>query len=113
MTAATIAAPDEAGQRKPRGRPFERGVSQKALFAQSRAQMVAEVTADLERDGRKVTSADRLLVARYVELIRSKSHSSTNSALKIWQVLADKYTGEDKPNASAFDRYLAAKKDAP
>ena len=47
----------------------------------TRRQMEAEVIADLEADGRKVTSADRLLVERYVQLLRSRSHSDTNTAL--------------------------------
>jgi hypothetical protein len=110
MTAAAIAGPHQAGQQK-RGRPFERGVSQKALFAQSRRQMVDEVIADLEAGGRKVSSADRLLVQRYVELIRSRSHSDTNTALKVWSALAAKYAGKGQAGMTAFDKYVLEMKD--
>src|SRR6516165_863289 len=113
MTAAFIAAPHQGGQQQKRGRPFEKGVSQKALFAQTRRQMESEVIADLEQDGRKVTSADRLLVQRYVELLRSRSHSDTNTALKVWQALCAKYAGQRQPNMTAFDRYVAQKRGEP
>ena len=109
MTAVSIAGPHQPGQQK-RGRPFEKGVSQKALFAKTRSAMESEVIADLEADGRKVTSADRLLVQRYVELLRSRSHSDTNTALKVWQALCAKYAGERQPNMTAFDRYVAEKR---
>ena len=72
--------------------------------------MENEVIADLEADGRKVTSADRLLVQRYVELLRSRSHSTVNTALKIWVALSAKYAGERAPDLTAFDRYIAEKK---
>src|SRR5262245_65548330 len=96
-------------QRKQRvyGRPFERGVSQTALFSATRKQMLDEVIADLETGGRKVTSADRLLVQRYVELLRSKSHSGANTAIKIWHALAAKYTGKEPAGLTAFDKYVA------
>jgi hypothetical protein len=72
--------------------------------------MEADVVADLERGGRKVSSADRLLVQRYVELIRSRSHSDTNTALKIWQTLGDKYNSKDSvPAGSDLDAYLVHK----
>src|SRR5262249_26227931 len=92
-SAATSAMTHQDGQQRKRvyGRPFEKGVSQTHKFAQTRSQMEAEVIADLEAGGRKVTSADKLLVARYVELIRSRSHSDTNTALKVWSALAAKY----------------------
>jgi hypothetical protein len=108
-----MAQQDEQRKRRVYGRPFEKGVSQTAKFALTRAQMLSEVIADLERDGRTVTSADRLLVARYVELIRSRSHSDTNTALKVLSALTAKYAGQRQPNMTAFDRYLAEKKGQP
>jgi hypothetical protein len=57
-----------------------------------------------------VTSADRLLVQRYVELLRSRSHSDTNTALKVWQALCAKYAGRRQPNMTLFDRYVAEKR---
>jgi hypothetical protein len=74
--------------------------------------MEAEVVADLECGGRKVSSADRLLVQRYVELIRSRSHSDTNTALKIYQTLGAKYTRETAIAGNDLDLYLAHKGDA-
>jgi hypothetical protein len=105
---------DDQQRKRVYGRPFEKGVSQTNRFRATRQQMLNEVIADLEAGGRKVTSADKLLVARYVELIRSRSHSDTNTALKVWSALAAKYAGKDAPNTTAFDRYVAelsAKKD--
>ena len=112
MTVTTSAADQQGDQQKRRvyGRPFPKGVSQTAQFTTTRRQMEAEVIADLERDGRKVTSADRLLVQRYVELLRSRSHSDTNTALKVWQALCAKYAGQRQPNMTAFDRYVAEKR---
>src|SRR5215472_6813066 len=107
-TAPAMAQQDEQPKRT-YGRPFEKGVSQTAKFTITRRQMEAEVIADLERDGRKVTSADRLLVQRYVELIRSRSHSDTNTALKVWAALAEKYAGQRQSNTTLFDRYVQEK----
>ena len=95
-------------RRRGRGRPFPRGESQTHKFAQTRSAMEAEVIADLEEGGRKVSSADRLLVQRYVQLLRSKSHSDVNTALKVFTTLTSKYAGKDAPNTSAFDKYVAA-----
>ena len=110
MTATFIAGPHQAGQQK-RGRPFEKGVSQKALFAKTRSVMESEVIADLEAGGRKVSSADRLLVARYVELIRSRSHSDVNTAMKIWAALTSKYASKGQAGMTAFDKYVLEMKD--
>src|SRR6516165_9081667 len=110
MTSATTSATaqqDEQHKRRVYGRPFPKGVSQSDQFMATRRQMEAEVIADLEADGRKVTSADRLLVQRYVQLLRSRSHSDTNTALKVWAALAAKYAGERAPDLTAFDRYIA------
>jgi hypothetical protein len=52
----------------------------------------------------------RLLVQRYVELLRSRSHSDTNTALKVWQALCAKYAGQRQPNTTLFDRYVAEKR---
>jgi hypothetical protein len=112
-TAPAMAQQDEQPKRRVYGRPFPKGVSQTAQFTATRRQMEAETVADLERDGRKVSSADKLLVARYVELLRSRSHSSVNTALKIWVALAEKYAGQRQPNMTAFDRYLAQKRGEP
>jgi hypothetical protein len=101
-------------RRRGPGKPFPKGENQAAKYAATRLRIMDEVIADLEAGGRKVTSADKLLVARYVELIRSRSHSDTNTALKVWSALAAKYAGKDAPNMTAFDRYVAelsAKKD--
>jgi hypothetical protein len=100
---------DDERPKRVYGRPFPKGVSQTHQFAATRRQMEAETVADLEADGRKVSSADKLLVARYVELLRSRSHSSVNTALKIWVALAAKYAGERAPNMSAFDKYIQEK----
>jgi len=113
MTSATPSATaqhDAQHKRRVYGRPFPKGVSQSIQFMATRRQMEAEVIADLEQDGRKVTSADRLLVQRYVELLRSRSHSDTNTALKVWQALCAKYTGQRQPNTTLFDRYVAEKR---
>src|SRR5262245_50333634 len=111
---AAVSAMDQQDdqQRKQRvyGRPFPKGVSQSVQFMATRRQMESEVIADLEQDGRKVTSADRLLVQRYVELLRSRSHSDTNTALKVWQALCAKYAGQRQPNTTLFDRYVAEKR---
>jgi hypothetical protein len=72
--------------------------------------MEAEVIRDLEAGGMTVSSADRLLVQRYVEFLRSKSHSDTNTALKIREALVQKYTGKQAPNMSAFEKYVAGLK---
>jgi hypothetical protein len=114
MTSATPSATgqqDEQPKRRVYGRPFPKGVSQSHQFMATRKQMEAEVIADLERDGRKVTSADRLLVARYVELLRSRSHSDTNTALKVWTALAEKYATQQP--GMTLERYAAlhARKD--
>ena len=99
-------------RRRGRGRPFERGVSQSAKFAQTRSQMESEVIRDLEEGGRKVTSADRLLVQRYVELLRSKDHSDTNTALKIREALVEKYCANQA--GMTLEKYasILAKRDA-
>jgi len=113
MSATASVTVQPSGQPKRRrgpGRPFPKGVSQSDQFMATRRQMEAEVIADLEADGRKVTSADRLLVQRYVQLLRSRSHSDTNTALKVWAALAAKYAGERAPDLTAFDRYIAEKK---
>jgi hypothetical protein len=107
MTTANDVPANQPRRRGP-GRPFEKGVSQTHLFAQTRSQMEAEVISDLEAGGRKVSSADRLLVQRYVQLLRSKSHSDVNTALKVFTTLTSKYAGKDAPNTSAFDKYVAA-----
>jgi hypothetical protein len=101
---------DQPARRRGPGKPFPKGVSQTALFTTTRKQMEAEVVADLEADGRKVSSADRLLVRRYVEMIRSRSHSDINTALKILLALQSKYSGKRAPDLTAFDRYIAEKK---
>jgi len=112
---ATAPAKDQQDDQRPKrvyGRPFEKGVSQTHKFAQTRSQMESEVIADLESAGKTVTSADRLLVARYVELLRSRSHSDTNTALKILAVLAVKYS--NKHSGMTLERYatiLQARKD--
>jgi hypothetical protein len=67
--------------------------------------MESEVIADLEQDGRSVSSADRLLVRRYVELLRSRDHSDTNTALKIRAALFSKYAG--KRPAMTLQAYAA------
>ena len=105
-TAPTIIQPTAQPKRRGPGRPFPKGVSQSGLFMTTRRQMIDEVIADLEQGSRTVTSADRLLVLRYVELIRSRSHSDTNTALKIWQALAAKYAGKGQAGMSAFDKYV-------
>jgi len=99
-------------RRRGPGRPFPRGESQTHKFAQARSEMEREVIADLEEGGRKVSSADRLLVQRYVEFLRSKSHSDTNTALKIREALVEKYA-RNQPGMT-LERYAAlqAKKDA-
>jgi hypothetical protein len=103
---------NQPARRRGPGRPFPKGVSQTSLFAATRAQMLDEVIADLEEAGRKVTSADRLLAQRYVELLRSRDHSDTNTALKIRQALVDKYA-RNRPGMT-LERYAAlqANKDA-
>ena len=116
-SATSPAANQPDGQQRKRvyGRPFEKGVSQTHKFAQTRSQMEAEVIADLEAGGRKVSSADKLLVQRYVQLLRSRSHSDVNTALKVFMTLTGKYTGKGASNLTAFDKYVAelsAKKDA-
>jgi|SRR6516162_9220832 hypothetical protein len=113
--APAMAQQDDQQPKRVYGRPFEKGVSQTAKFTATRRQMLDEVIADLERGGRKVSSADKLLVARYVELLRSKSHSHVNSAMKVYAVLTAKYSGKDASAMTAFDKYVAelsAKKDA-
>ena len=106
-TSVTIQPSEQPRRRRGPGRPFPKGVSQSVQFMATRRQMESEVIADLEQDGLKVTSADRLLVQRYVELLRSRSHSDTNTALKVWQALAAKYAGKDAPGMTAFDKYVA------
>ena len=112
MTAMTSASDQPAAQPRRRGpgRPFQKGVSQTHKFAQTRSTMEAEVIRDLEAGGMTVSSADRLLVQRYVEFLRSKSHSDTNTALKIREALVQKYTGKQAPNMSAFEKYVAGLK---
>jgi hypothetical protein len=101
-------------RRRGPGRPFPKGVSQSGLFLATRQQMLAEVITDLERDGKKVTSADRLLAQRYVELLRSRSHSDTNTALKIRQALYEKYAAKHAGEMT-LEKYAAiqAKKVTP
>jgi hypothetical protein len=116
MATANDQPANQPARRRGPGRPFERGVSQSARFNQTRQQMQGEVIRDLEEaSGRPVSSADRLLVARYVELLRSKSHSDVNTAMKVWAALTSKYSGKGPQNVSAFDRYVAdlQAKDAP
>ena len=91
VTISANVQPTAQPRRRGPGRPFEKGVSQTAKFALTRAQMEAEVVGDLER-------------------VRSRSHSDTNTALKVWAALAAKYTGERAPDLTAFDRYIAEKK---
>ena len=82
----------------------------------TRKKMQDEVVADLERNGATVSSADRLLVQRYVQMIRSKNHSDVNTGLKILAALTAKYASGKQPNMTAFDKYireLQAEKDAP
>jgi len=96
-------------------RPFEKGVSQTHKFAQARERMLAEFIRDLERAGERVSEADRLLAERYVRLIKSKSSPQLNTALKIREVLIERYSGNKASAMTAFDRYVAelsAKKDA-
>jgi hypothetical protein len=109
MTVMASANEQPANQprRRGRGRPFERGISQSALYAQTRSAMEAEVIRDLEAGGMKVSSADKLLVARYVQLLRSKNHSDINTALKVFTTLTGKYAGKQSPNTTAFDKYVA------
>src|SRR5262249_45490040 len=94
MDSAILQPSEQPKRRRGPGRPFPKGVSQSIQFMATRRQMEAEVIADLEADGRKVTTADRLLVQRYVELLRSRSHSDTNTALKVWTALTAKYAGK-------------------
>ena len=105
-TAPAMAQQDDQQRKRVYGRPFEKGVSQTHKHAQTRAQMLDEVVADLEAGGRKVSSADQLLVARYVELLRSRSHSDTNTALKVLDALSSKYIKNQPANMTAFDRYV-------
>ena len=109
MTAMPTAAGQQPPQQRKRivGRPFERGVNQRAKFAQTRSDMEREVIRDLEAGGMKVSSADKLLVARYVQLLRSKNHSDINTALKVFTTLTGKYAGKQSPNTTAFDKYVA------
>ena len=109
-TASAMTQQDDQQPKRVYGRPFEKGVSQTAKFAATCQQMLDEVIADLEAGARKVSSADRLLVQRYVELIRSRSHSDVNTAMKVWAALTSKYAGKGQPNMTAFDKYLAEKK---
>jgi len=102
-----MAQQDGQPKRRVYGRPFPKGVSQSAQFMATRRQMESEVIADLEQGGRTVTSADRLLVQRYVELLRSRSHSNANTALKIWAALTAKYAGKEQAGMTAFDKYVA------
>ena len=76
--------------------------------------MLADVLADLELAGKKVTSADRLLAQRYVELLRSRDHSDTNTALKIRQALYEKYAAKHAGEMT-LEKYAAiqAKKATP
>jgi len=99
-------------RRRGPGRPFQKGVSQSAKFAATREQMEREFIADLEEYGRKVSSADRLLVARYIVLLRSRSHSDTNTALKVRESLITKYC-TNQPGMT-LEKYAAlqAAKDA-
>src|SRR6516162_8145862 len=114
MSVMATASNQPTGQprRRGRGRPFPRGESQTHKFAQTRSAMEAEVIADLEEGGRKVSSADLLFVQRYAEFLRSKSHSDTNTALKIREALVEKYA-RNQPGMT-LERYAAlqAKKDA-
>jgi hypothetical protein len=87
-------------------RPWQKGQSGNPDGRPSNSKLQAEIITDLERDGRKVTPADKLLVQRYVELLRSRSHSDTNTALKIWQALADKYA-VGKRDEMTLQRYAA------
>src|SRR5215467_5682560 len=109
MDSAILQPNEQPKRRRGPGRPFPKGVSQSIQFMATRRQMEAEVIADLEQDGRKVTSADRLLVQRYVELLRSRSHSDTNTASKVWQALCAKYAGQRAPDLTAFDKYIQEK----
>jgi hypothetical protein len=54
------------------------------------------------------------LAQRYVELLRSKDHSDTNTALKIRQALYDKYAAKHAGEMT-LEKYAAiqAKKAAP
>ena len=116
MSVRATASNQPTGQpprRRGPGKPFPKGESQSAKFAATREQMEAEVIADLEEFGRKVSSADKLLVARYIVLLRSRSHSDTNTALKIREALVEKYA-RNQPGMT-LEKYAAtlqARKDA-
>jgi hypothetical protein len=105
MASASDQHDDQQAKRRVVGRPFQKGVSQSAKFAATREQMEAEVIADLEEFGRKVSSADKLLVARYIVLLRSRSHSDTNTALKIREALVEKYA-RNQPGMT-LEKYAA------
>jgi hypothetical protein len=118
MTPAISATGSATGRQKRRvyGRPFPKGVAQSEVYVATRKKMQDEVVADLERNGATVSSADRLLVQRYVQMIRSKNHSDVNTGLKILAALTAKYASGKQPNMTAFDKYireLRAEKDAP
>jgi hypothetical protein len=75
--------------------------------------MMDEFIRDLEQaGGRKVSEADRILVERYVALIRSKSSPSLNTALKIRECLVEKYCANQA--GMTLEKYasILAKRDA-
>jgi hypothetical protein len=110
---AAISATGPATVRQKRrvyGRPFPKGVAQSEVYVATRKKMQDEVVADLERNGATVSSADKLLVSKYVQMIRSKSHSQVNTGLKILAALTAKYAGGKQPNMTLFDKYLSQRR---
>jgi hypothetical protein len=116
MTAMTTASDSPIGRptrRRGPGKPFQKGENQAAKYAAVRQRMMDEFIADLESaGGRKVSEADRILVERYVALIKSKSSPSLNTALKIRETLTSKYC-TNAPGMT-LEKYAAvlAKRDA-
>ena len=105
MATASNQPTDQPTRRRGPGRPFEKGVSQTAKFAATREQMESEFIHDLEEGGREVTKADRLLVSRYIQFLRSKRNSDLNTALKIREALVEKYA-RNQPGMT-LERYAA------
>jgi hypothetical protein len=114
MSAAASAMTQQDDQHRKRvvGKPFEKGVSQSALFAATRDQMEREFIADLEEAGREVSKADRLLVSRYIQFIRSRKNSDLNTAMKIREALIEKYARNQPGMTLAKYADMLAKKDA-
>ena len=112
MAPASDQHDDQQRKRRVVGKPFERGVSQTHKFTRSRLEMESEFVRDLEEGGKQVTKADRLLVERYIQFLRSRKNSDLNTALKIREALVEKYSS--KQGGMTLERYAAlqARKDA-